>query len=347
MTIDRFSRTADRPIQDSGRRVAIIGAGMSGLVCASTLAGKGYQVAVFEKSRGVGGRMSTRRAGKSLQFDHGAQYFTVRDPRFLDCVTAWLRDGVAARWDGRIVSMKDGVIKDEKSDTDRFVATPRMSAICQHLARGICVELETEVAPPVRIGNQWRLVSGSQELGRFDIVIVSAPPAQSCCLLEAAPELADKVRTVKMHGCWAMMLALSGPSEVEFSGAFIQGSPISWIARDSDKPQRADKPETWVVHASSDWTDRHLDLTVEQVQHLLLNEFWKVTRIKSQSLQFHAAHRWLYALPPEPLAERCQFDDARQIGTCGDWCAGPRVEGAFLSGLAAAEHVLAVNSDNN
>jgi predicted NAD/FAD-dependent oxidoreductase len=304
------------------------------------LVDQGYQVTVLEKSRGVGGRMSTRRAGESLQFDHGAQYFTVRDPNFRNHVTSWLRDGVAARWQGRIASVENGVIKEEKGDRERFVAKPGMSAICKHLATGIEIRLETEVDPPRRIVNQWRLTSDSEALGMFDTVIVSAPPAQSARLLEAAPKLADAAKSVKMEGCWALMLALTQPSSLEYSGAFVHGSPISWIARDSDKPGRTQWPETWVVHASSDWTASHLELSGPQTQRLLLNEFWKATGLRPQPLRYSSTHRWLYALPPEPLPKRCLFGEALQIGVCGDWCAGPRVEGAFLSGKAAAHAIM-------
>ncbi len=340
MNVDRSTTATNRPPHNSGPKVAVIGAGISGLICARILSGQGYQVTVLEKSRGVGGRMSTRRADESLRFDHGAQYFTARDPSFREYLSAWLRDGAAARWKGRIVSLESGIIKEEKSDTDRFVGTPGMSAICQHLAKGIDIRLETEVAPPLRIDDQWRLTSGDEQLGTFNVVIVSAPSAQSFRLLEAAPQLASAARPVNMQPCWALMLALSQPSQLQYSGAFVNGSPISWIARNSAKPERAKQPETWVVHASTDWTAANLDLSPEQAQIDLLNEFWKVTGMKGQALKFSSAHRWRYALPPEPLAANCLFDDLQQIGACGDWCSGPRVEGAFLSGLAVAQRVM-------
>jgi hypothetical protein len=54
------------------------------------------------------------------------------------------------------------------------------------------------------------------------------------------------------------------------------------------------------------------------------------------------AHRWRYALPTQPLPDRCLFDGDSNMGACGDWCSGPRVEGAFLSGAALAEGLLAV-----
>lgn len=341
MKDDSLTASANDTTQNLGRHVAVIGAGISGLACARILRDRGYQITVFDKSRGVGGRMSTRRAGNSLQFDHGAQYFTVRDPRFNDHVRSWLRDGVVARWPGRIVTLEAGAVKEEKADTERFVATPRMSAICKSLAIGINLRLETEVAPPRRIGNQWQLAGGGEDLGRFDTVIVSAPPAQASRLLVAAPELAGQAESTEMQGCWALMLALSQPSELEFSGAFVHGSPISWIARDSDKPGRASMAETWVVHASGDWTAQHLELASEQVAPLLIDAFWQATGLPPQSLQFSSVHRWRYALPPKPLDVSYLFDNQLQIGACGDWCGGPRVEGAFLSGVAIAERILA------
>ena len=85
-------------------RVAVIGAGLAGLICAERLIRQGWPVTVFDKGRGPGGRMATRRAD-DLRFDHGAQYFTARDQRFRDRVDAWVHDGVVALWNGRIVRL--------------------------------------------------------------------------------------------------------------------------------------------------------------------------------------------------------------------------------------------------
>ena len=83
---------------------------MSGLVCARTLLDHGFKVSVFEKGRGPGGRMSTRRTEDELQFDHGAQYFTVRDRLFRRYVESWQHDGIVAPWRGRIVVLSEGYL---------------------------------------------------------------------------------------------------------------------------------------------------------------------------------------------------------------------------------------------
>ena len=114
---DAYLRKTTRPLRDPMPEVAVIGAGISGLICARTLADHGFPVTVFEKSRGVGGRMATRRTADGLRFDHGAQYFTARDDRFRRYVESWMHDGVVKPWRGRIVVLDQGRVTEEKTST--------------------------------------------------------------------------------------------------------------------------------------------------------------------------------------------------------------------------------------
>ena len=143
-----------------------------------------------------------------------------------------------------------------------------------------------------------------------------------------------------MRECWAVMIATSDPLGLSYDGAFVQNSPLSWIARNNSKPARDGEPETWVIHASPEWSHNHIELAPEKVEELLFAEFAKATATSNVGLEYRAAHRWRFALPTEPLVESCLFDADLQLGACGDWCAGPRVEGAFLSGLAIAERLI-------
>ena len=345
-----FRAKTTRPLVDRVPRVAVIGAGISGLMCARTLMDHGLAVTVFEKSRGCGGRMATRRvspqAVPELHFDHGAQYFTVRDARFKRYVDSWLQDGVVAPWLGEVVVLESGEIRGSKGDTNRFVATPGMNAIAKHLAENVDLQLRTEVAPVVRDGEQWQLRStDGAELGLFDTVIVSAPAMQTSALLQACPALSQQAANVRMSGCWALLLAFQQSLNLDFSGAFVNSSPLSWIANNSSKPTRQceeihPRIENWVAHASPEWSQDNIDESAEVVQAALLSEFQRVTSRHDVEPVYVAVHRWRFALPQSPLPDACLFEVDQSVGVCGDWCAGPRVEGAFLSGMAVAGRVL-------
>ena len=322
-------------------RVAVIGAGISGLMCARTLADHGYRVVVFEKSRGVGGRMATRRAlDGNCTFDHGAQYFTCRDDRFSHFIKAWCREGIVAPWGGRIVAWEKGVVS-HKIGTERFVAVPGMNALCKSLAREIDVVLNCRVAPPRRTQGQWELRgSNGDDLGTFDAVIASAPAGQTVELLSASKTLADEAARVGMSGCWTVMLALETAIECDFDAAFVHNSPLSWIARNNSKPKRQTSFDTWVLHASPEWSEMHIDTSAEEVEAMLLQEFGRIVQQACLPIAHQASHLWRFALPQNPLPEPYLFDEELLIGACGDWCGGPRVEGAFLSGIAVAERIL-------
>jgi renalase len=285
--------------------------------------------------------MATRRTESGLQFDHGAQYFTVRDPRSQRFLNAWQADGIVQPWKGRIVSLRNGTVEYEKTPTNRFVAGPGMNAVCKQLARDLDVRTNTRVAPPSRQDENWLVLDDEgQELGHFDIVIVSAPAPQAAELLLDAPDLAARALSVKVDGCWAVLAEFPRRLPMEFDGAFVQDSPLSWIARNASKPGRDASLETWVLHASADWTQKHLEEEAEVVRVELISAFEEATGLVGVKPKYSTSHRWRFALPVNPLPDPCLFDGQRRIGACGDWCAGPRVEGAMLSGLAVAEKVL-------
>ena len=323
------------------RTVAIIGAGISGLICARVLADHGVRVTVFEKSRGVGGRMATRRTDDGLRFDHGAQYFTARDEHFQKYVATWLDDGIVGRWDGSIFLLERGRISERKTGTERYVAVPGMNAICRQLSQDLDVRLQTLVAPPRLENDRWQIVSDNgQDLGNFDVVVVATPAPQAAVLLEATPQLADRAAAAKMQGCWAVLVAFDTSLNAPFDAAFVDDSPLAWIARNNSKPQRDERPETWVLHASPEWSTTHMEESPTSVRAFIIASLWKATALEPAPVRYSTAHRWRFALPSEPLAEACLFDEEMKLAACGDWCGGPRVEGAFLSGLAAAERIL-------
>ena len=321
--------------------VAIIGAGISGLVCGQTLQRAGLRVQIWEKSRGVGGRMATRRTSADFSTDHGAQYFTVRDPAFQTMFDRWQRAGIVAPWRAKIVEIKDGTIVADKSGSPRYVGVPGMSSICRSLAEDLAVVFETRIVAPRRVAEMWELYDENEQLvTRARNVVCTAPAPQTADLLQSAPALAAKAREVEMEICWTVVFCLEVGLNLPYGGAFINDSELAWIACNSSKPERPNSPEVWVLHASADWSREHQNDSPDNVERELLTIFQRETGRCPAAISRSWTHRWLYAKPTKELDTRFLFDDHTRIGACGDWCDGPRVEGAFQSGLALANHIL-------
>lgn len=312
---------------------------MSGLICSRLIAQAGLRVTLVDKARGPGGRMSTRRI-EGTAFDHGAQYFTARDPRFIEQVESWIADGIVREWTGRLAAIYADGISNLKGENSRYVGVPRMSAITRHLAAGLDLTIGWH-ADSLRLEDgKWRLRGqDGEELGPFEAAVAAVPSTQAAPLLRPALALAERARSAEMASCYAVMLAFEHPLSLPFDGAFVNVGPLSWIARNSSKPGRQG-PETWVLHAGPDWSDAHIDEPPERVAKRLTEALIEVTQANIPEPDLAVAHRWRYALPLNPLADRCLFDPKSGLGACGDWCAGPRVEGAYLSGCAMAERLI-------
>lgn len=319
--------------------MAVVGAGLSGLICARILADHGRRVRVFDKARGAGGRMSTRRSG-DWRFDHGAQYFTVRDPRFSRQVESWRRQRLVESWAGTIAVLDRGTIEIKADTTERWVGVPGMNAVCKNLAAALDVAYRTEVGGLAKTETGWSLTDPADtDIGHFDAVVISAPAPQTARLLEAAaPEMATAAASVEMAPCWAAMVGFSEPLGIGYDGAFVLDSPLSWVARNASKPGRPDG-ESWVLHASPEWSRRHLEIERKPAAQLLLAAFVDALGGLAATPVHLEAHRWRHALPTEPLEAACLVDPEHRLAACGDWCGGPRVEGAFLSGLEAARRL--------
>lgn len=340
INVDRYAKHVHRAVYRAPRRVAVIGAGLSGLSCARTLADHRIDVTVFEKSRGFGGRCATRREGP-WSFDHGAQYFTVRDARLAPVISSWHQRGVIAPWQGALAVREGGVWQPAKAGVRRWVGVPGMSALGAHLADGIDVQLATHVALVQREGRQWRLVADSGvDLGAFDVVLTCVPSPQAVALLAPiAPELAQRASAATMHATWATMLTFNARITFPWDAAFLNDDPVlSWISRDASKPRRA-QHETWVLHATKAWSATHLEDDAESVAQNMTTAFRADTSHDADPVH-RAAHRWRYALPDPVAADSALYDPALLLGAAGDWCGGPRIEGALLSGFALAGRVL-------
>ncbi|NLF53611.1 MAG: FAD-dependent oxidoreductase [Thauera phenolivorans] len=318
---------------------AIVGAGIAGLSCARALTDAGVQVTVFDKSRGPAGRMSTRR-GDGWACDHGAQYFTARDPLFLAELERWQTAGVAARWQPRLTVFDAHGRRDGGGAEARYVGTPRMTAPGRLVADGLNLRVQTTVNALHRYEHGWELATAERGLlaEAFDGVLLAVPAPQALPLLQPVlPGLAEVATAARMQACWALMLRFEAPLALDFDGAFVNHGALRWIARDTSKPGRTGQ-ETWTLHASAEWSEAHTEDGPDHVAAALIAEF---CALGGAAPLAWSAHRWRYAITESAVEGGYVWHSAAGLGLCGDWLNGGRVEGAWLSGHALAHRVLA------
>ena len=325
------------PASDLRPSVAVVGAGISGLACARALRDR-FRVKLFDKSRGVGGRMSTRYAG-DYEFDHGAQYFTVRDPLFAAEVAAAEADGVVAPWEGRALYLSDSGMEADRGG-ERWVGTPRMNSLPKWLAQGLDVDLGRRVSAVLPEGG-WTLEfeDGSSESG-FSKLAIAVPAPQALALLPEGFTHRSAVERAEMNPCFALMVGLEGVHDFGFATLRAKGLPVDWMAVNSAKPGRPDHPATLMMHSEAAWSRAHVDADRDHVASVL--------RQTASDLLFHdlsgaphlTLHRWLYSSVETPAGELCLWDAEMGLGLCGDWCPGGRIEGAWQSGTALAARIV-------
>ena len=311
--------------EDAVGDIAIIGAGMAGLACAVRLKEGGVSPVLFDKGRGPGGRMATRRAeidGETVRFDHGAQYFTVRDSGFTAAVADWREAGAVADWPA--------------AGGDAVVGTPGMNAPIRYMAETQDVRWATRVEHIAREGDGW-LLSIDDKAHRFARIVIAVPAEQAAELLAGHRDGWEaRARDSASKPCWAVMAALREKLPL---GDVFKGDDVRWAARNSAKPGR-DEGEHWVIHASPGWSARNLEMEREEASEAILSAFFDEAGIAPQSPRHLAAHRWRFAMTDPAPGEASLWDGEEGIGVSGDWLSGPRVENAWISGDHLAKAIL-------
>lgn len=308
-------------------RIAIVGAGLAGLSCADELTGAGHHVVLFDKGRGPGGRMSTRRIKTVLgevSVDHGTPYLTVRDSQFRAAVGGWEQQGLVQQWPA--------------GGIDSWVGVPNMNAVVKNLASRHETHWNTFVQGLAHEGGQWRIATDTGLHGPFEALIVATPAEQAVPLL-SLHDLA-MARTASLawsKPCWVGAFIFA--EALDTTAHFLRDrGPMALAICNRIKPQRAE-PECWVVHANTDWSMTHLEAPAAEVAQNLLAALLDALALPQAAPIEVMAHRWRYARPPEGACET-QWNPSIALGACGDWQLGPRAECAWLSGRALARTAL-------
>jgi renalase len=326
------------------KRIAIIGAGLAGLTLARRLDSKA-QITLFEKSRGVSGRLATRRLGE-FEFDHGAQYFTARSNAFQKFIAPFVTEGLVQTWQPRVLTLEQDKKPRERDWFEpHYVAVPRMNSLCKFLALDLDIHLERSITGVSKNADDlWQLHSADMVIPEaFDWVISTAPISQSITLFgehlgSSVPGRNIDIEKVHMSPCFSLMLGFGGAIDLPFQAAKVKNSAIDWIMVNSSKPGRSDKP-TLVIQSNNAWAQSHFEKDSQWIGDAMMEALEKLQLKSLPTPLVQSVQRWRYARVEQALEQDALLNRQHRLAACGDWCLSGRVEGAFLSAMSLAQQL--------
>ncbi|MBK8906323.1 MAG: FAD-dependent oxidoreductase [Anaerolineaceae bacterium] len=323
--------------------VLVVGAGLAGLLAATKLQAAGRSILVVEKAHGVGGRLATWRLGPG-RGDYGAQFFTVRQPQFQAIIDEWLELGLAFEW-SRGWAAGSAVADGADDGFPRYAITRGMTAVAKHLAANLTIHNQTRLTHIREAGDGWEVAVEDGRTFGTRALLLTPPVPQSLALLDAGNvplNAANRaaLERIEYAPCLSGLFWVEGGVALPAPGAVQQPEQaINWLA---DNQQKGISPEAAIVTAHANprqskiWYEAPTGELVGLFMGGLRPYLHKTSVIKAQHI-----HRWRYALPLVTHPERTLLADGLPpLAFAGDAFNGPRVEGAALSGLAAATALL-------
>ncbi len=335
--------------------VIVVGAGIAGLICAQRLQRSGYRVVVIDKSRGLGGRLATRRAevnNQSIRFNHGVQYITAETDGFHRFLRNLSNQSVLQEWARALHCLDATGLYLEPVDAQkvRYVAEPGISAIAKHIAQDLECVLDSRITQLQHSENGWRVQAEAGQPWTAPALVLALPAPQIVPLMSTVlPDehsLLQLVQSVEYAPSLAVMAAYTQPVAPEWKGIKWLADPqIAWLAAH----QGSESLTTVVLHTTADFAQAHLDEQPElSVGEALLRRAAEALEPWLAEPVFVQLHRWRYAFPIEAVGSSSVSTTlgASLLACAGDWCAGNRVESAYLSGEATAQKVQRWLSDS-
>ncbi len=317
------------------KNILVIGAGISGLIASNLLIHHGFKVTILEKSRGVGGRLATRRLDGGV-FDHGAQFLTVRHERFQKYVDHWLEENIIRQW-------SRGFPPNNEDGHPRYMGVKGMTGIAKYLADPIDIRFAERALFLDYEDQQWSIQTEQEKIYRADALILTAPVPQIILLLQSGrngikSNIIDELSDITYESCLGLLMTSDDESFIEPPGAYqLSGEPIAWIS-DNRVKGISDGRTAITVHAGPEFSRKYWNLDDKTLISTLFHTVSDWIPISYKECQIK---RWLYSQPKVVFEERTLFiSEPAPIAFAGDAFGGPRIEGAALSGISAAESII-------
>lgn len=313
-------------------KLAIIGAGLSGISLACLIKKK-IKVEIFEKARGVGGRMSTRKTLPFI-FDHGAQYFKINSTDFMHFVSDLLDKSIIKPWSFRHAFFNGNSLEKLKiiSNKDKyFVGVPNMDSIVKYLSRNLNINLNTKINKLIKKNDKWLIYDeNNKAYGNYNWVVLTFPAEQASTFISNKISFYNSINKIKMKGCFSLMVGMKKPLDLGFDAAYIKNNDISWIALNNSKPNRNSNCSL-IINSSFKYAEMNVETSKKDVLNHMLNLTEKITERNLSNHILTTLHQWKYVEAKNNPQRDYFIDPNQKIAVCGDWFINSRVEDAFTS----------------
>ena len=321
-------------------KIAVIGCGLSGTTVASLIKKKN-KVEIFEKSKGVGGRMSTRKE-PPFTFDHGAQFFKIKTTEFENFVSELFSEKIIRPWGFRLAYFDENnlqKIKIIKKKDQFFVGTPNMDSIVKYKSQKCKVILNTKIKKIFKKNNKWFLTDQNKKsYGNYDWIILSLPAEQSLELINQEISFYSALKKIKMNSCISLMIGMNEKLHLNYDAALIENNDVAWLAINNSKPCRA-KYQSLLINSSYEFASRNINSPIHQIIKHLLNVTSDLVKNELSNSELIKLHKWKYVEAKKSPNENYFIDHKKKIAICGDWFVNSRVEGAFTSAYELSKEI--------
>ena len=324
------------------KNIAIIGAGITGITLANLLQKK-YNLTVFEKSRGVGGRMATRRA-EPYQFNHGAQYFKIENKEFKDFMQPLMVNKIIKPLKtNQIEILNKKVIKRTKIYNQQyFTAVSKMNSVVKYLINNnFSIKLFCKIEKTLKENDNWFIIDSDKvSHGPYDWLFITIPPNQAIEILyNNSFKFLDIIKNIKMRSCYSLMLGFDEIKEFDFDTALFLNEDVQWLSI-SKKILEQKEYYNLLINSSYNFAEQNINSSKDKISNYLIKQVSDILQCELNNYKHKALHFWKYAMSEKNNNLGSLIDEDLKVIVCGDWCMNGKVEGGFLSAKNAANKLL-------
>ena len=308
----------------------VIGSGISGATIANLL-NKKFQVNLFDKGRGPGGRASFKRIKGQIGFDHGTQYFSPKTIEFKKFTNRLIKTKILKKWSGNHIFLNSK--KKENKKHIKIIGKKANNDICKFLLKKVKCFYQSEVKKIYYKNKLWFLLFTDGKIRTYKGVILTCPFPQLKKLSEKFINNTFIKRKLKMDANITVMIAIK--KNKKSPSSFLFDDPVlGWAGNENTKKRFKSKHDLWTLQSTFKWANKNIDKNKKNLKKnskILIDKFFKLTKIKKTKVIYSINHGWKYSSNSKPLKIRSYWDPQKKIGVCADWFIGPRLESGWIS----------------